>query len=353
MTTALADVRRGVMTLVVGVVAASVNPAVAQPATATVVESYLIPSGNPGIELYVRNKRPRTMTTSRADRTLLYVHGSTQASETTFDLALDGLSWMDYLAQHGYDVWLMDLRGYGRSTKPPEMDRPAADNPPIGPAAVAVRDVGTVVTHILGRRGLSRISLIGWSRGTGLVGWYASENADKVHRLVLYAALWIRSPSPTAGVTAPIGAYQTWSTQQARQGLQAGAPPEAREALMPSGWFNAWSAAVLATDPIGATRTPPVVRTPAGTLQDGRDYWNAGKPLYDPSRITAPTLIVSGEWDGVAPTALGQALFAKLTNTPAKRFVVIGEASHLMMLEKNRLQLFREVQLFLDEPHPG
>jgi len=352
MAAALADVRRGLMTLMV-VLAASVNPALAQPAAATVVESYLMPSGDPGIELYVRNKRPRTMTTFRADRILLYVHGSTQASETTFDLALDGMSWMDYLAQRGYDVWLMDLRGFGRSTKPPEMDRPAADSPPIGPAAEAVRDVSAVVKHILGRRGLSRISLIGWSRGTGLVGWYASENPDKIHRLVLYAALWIRSPSPAAGTPAPIGAYQTWTMQQARERLQAGAPPETREALMPSAWFNAWSAAVQATDAIGATRTPPVVRTPGGTLQDVRDYWAAGKPLYDPSRITAPTLIVSGEWDGVAPTTLGQALFAKLTNTPAKRFVVIGEASHLMMLEKNRLQLFREVQLFLDEPHPG
>jgi hypothetical protein len=33
-----------------------------------------------------------------------------------------------------------------------------------------------------------------------------------------------------------------------------------------------------------------------------------------------------------------------------KRLVEIGEASHLLMLERNRLQLFREVQLFLDEP---
>ena len=56
---------------------------------------------------------------------------------------------------------------------------------------------------------------------------------------------------------------------------------------MPEAWFDAWTAAALATDPVGAARTPPVVRTPAGSLEDARDYWNAGKPLYDPSRITA------------------------------------------------------------------
>jgi alpha-beta hydrolase superfamily lysophospholipase len=29
---------------------------------------------------------------------------------------------MDYIAQHGWDVYLIDVRGYGRSTRPPEMD---------------------------------------------------------------------------------------------------------------------------------------------------------------------------------------------------------------------------------------
>ena len=140
MITALVDIVRGVMALVSGILAVSASPAQAQSSTSIVVDSYLIPSGDAGIHLYVRNKRPGAVTTFSAERTVLYVHGSTQASETTFDLALDGKSWMDYLAEHGWDVWLMDVRGYGRSTKPPEMERPAADSPPIAPAVVAVRE---------------------------------------------------------------------------------------------------------------------------------------------------------------------------------------------------------------------
>jgi pimeloyl-ACP methyl ester carboxylesterase len=120
---------------------------------------------------------------------------------------------------------------------------------------------------------------------------------------------------------------------------------------MPQGWFESWSAAVSATDPTGAARTPPVVRTPAGNVQDARDYWQAGKPLYDPARITAPTLIVVGEWDGLTAPAIARALFAQLVNAPIRRLVEIGEATHFMMLEKNRLQLFREVRLFLEEQH--
>ena len=48
---------------------------------------------------------------------------------------------------------------------------------------------------------------------------------------------------------------------------------------------------------------------------------------------------------------MAQALFPKLTNAPYKRYVELGEGTHFIFLEKNRMELFREVQLFLDEAH--
>jgi len=52
------------------------------------------------------------------DKILLYVHGATYPSETAFDLPLGGRSMMDYIAQQGWDVYLVDVRGYGGSTRP-------------------------------------------------------------------------------------------------------------------------------------------------------------------------------------------------------------------------------------------
>ena len=115
---------------------------------------------------------------------------------------------------------------------------------------------------------------------------------------------------------------------------------------MPASWFEAWSIAVLATDPLGSKQNPPVLRSPAGVFQDVRNYWEAGKPYYDPSKINAPTLVVVAEWDYCVPDA--QALFQKLPNRFEKRLVQIGERTHVVMLEKNRMQLFEEVQFFLD-----
>ena len=59
--------------LIVGMLAA---PAVAQPVK-LVSESYHVPARDPGIQLYVRNKRPEAMTTFAAARILLFVHGAT------------------------------------------------------------------------------------------------------------------------------------------------------------------------------------------------------------------------------------------------------------------------------------
>ena len=116
-----------------------------QPAVALRMEEHQVAGLDAGIRLYVRNKRPADMTRYTPARTVVFVHGATYPSETAFDLPLDGLSWMDYIAQRGYDVWLLDLRGYGRSTRPPEMDQPAAQNPPLTTGAVAQRDLDAVV----------------------------------------------------------------------------------------------------------------------------------------------------------------------------------------------------------------
>jgi len=122
----------------------------------------LVQSGTPGIQLYLRNKHLEKIS---PDRILLFVHGSTYPAETSFDLPLAGVSFMDYLARDGWDVWLVDLRGYGRSTRPPEMDQPPGANPPLVTTDVAVQDVGSAVDFILGQRKAPRLSLMGWSWG--------------------------------------------------------------------------------------------------------------------------------------------------------------------------------------------
>ena len=126
-------------------------------------------------------------------------------------------------------------------------------------------------------------------------------------------------------------------------------PEDKKAALIPAGWFDAWADATWATDPEGAKMNPPVLRAPNGVMQDTADFHGAGKAYYDPSKITVPTLLVLGEWDRDTPPYMAQTLFPLLVNSPGKRFVMLAEGTHTIIMERNRLKLFEAVQTFLDE----
>src|ERR1700674_5466274 len=52
--------------------------------------------------------------------TILFVHGSSMASQPTFDLQVPGRphsSAMEWFVEQGFDTWTMDNEGYGRSDK--------------------------------------------------------------------------------------------------------------------------------------------------------------------------------------------------------------------------------------------
>ena len=314
-------------------------------------EEFMIPARDAGIALYVRNKRPAAMTHFAAEKVVLFVHGATTPCETGFDLALDGLSWMEYIAGHGYDTWFVNVRGFGHSTRPAEMDAPAQDNPPIVRTPVAAQDVGCAVDFILNRRGVDKLNLIGHSWGTRITSMFVTGNNDKVHKLVLYAPGWIRSTPSLTDPGGKLGAYRTVTLADVIKRRNTGLPAGVRHTdLMPQAWFDAWTEAAFAADPWGGQQNPRVMRAPTGPQADNREFWGIGKEQYDPAAIRVPTLLIVGEWDADTPPAMAQALFARLANAPYKRLVVIGAATHILFTERNRLQLFREVQLFLEEP---
>jgi pimeloyl-ACP methyl ester carboxylesterase len=315
-----------------------------------VMEEMMVPSPQPGIEIYVRNKHRADMTSFRPDRTVLFVHGSTYPAETAFDLPLGGKSWMDYIAEQGYDVYLLDLPGYGKSTRPKEMSEPADKHPALTRGEVAVPAIGSVVDHILKRRNLAKLDLMGWSWGTTLMATYTTQHPDKVEKLVLYAPQWIRTtPSLVQAGSGPIGAYRTVTKEKAKERWYNGVPENKKADLIPAGWFEQWADATWATDPESEKHNPPLLRAPNGTVQDTADYWSAGKAYYDPAKITVPTLLIQAEWDRDTPPYMAQTLFPLLVNAPTKRYVWLAEGTHTIIMEKNRMKLFEAVQAFLNE----
>ncbi len=205
--------------VILGLLAALTVACAASAQTVSLVtEEMMVKAADPGIDIFVRNKRPASMTAFRPERTVLFVHGATYPAHTIFDMRLDGQSWMEYIAARGYDVYLLDIRGYGKSTRPKEMSEDAQKNPPIVRGETAVKDIGAVVDFILARRNIARLNLLAHSWGSTLMATYTTQNASKVERLALYAPPWIRQtaslvqagPGPLAPI-AQSAANRHWS----------------------------------------------------------------------------------------------------------------------------------------------
>lgn len=322
----------------------AVTAAACARAATPVTTDHRIAARDPGIELLVRNQHVTGLERVPAERVVLFVHGATFPASSTFGVDLPGGSWMSQLVSRSYDVYALDIRGYGGSTRPAAMSQPPEANPPFAGTREAVRDISAAVDFILARRHIRQLTLIGWSWGTTTVAAYAAENPDKVGKLVLVAPVWLGMNRPRF-----TGAYRTSTYESARAFATAGIPANRVEEISPSGTFGAWWAATQASDPEGESRSPPVVRSPNGVMQDFQDFWAAGKPAYEPANIRAPTLLIVGEWDATTPPSMAQGLYGKLVNARERRLILLSEGGHFMLIEKHRMRLIREVQNFLDE----
>ena len=131
--------------------------------TEIVRNDYFIQStDDPGIKIHVREKYNNTTDPKRAGKAVLFCHGATYPGDT-FDCPVEGYSWMDYAVNHGYVAYYLDIRGYGRSTRPAVMDEDAKKNKPIVRFTAAMEDVDDVVDFIRKRTSIEKVSLIAFN----------------------------------------------------------------------------------------------------------------------------------------------------------------------------------------------
>jgi len=69
------------------------------------------------------------------------------------------------------------------------------------------------------------------------------------------------------------------------------------------------------------------------------------------ARARAAEAVRNGAAVGVAGVGIGASALPQASECPNKWLVEIGEGTHFVMLEKNWIQLFLEVQFFLDGAH--
>ena len=313
------------------------------------------------VRLYLRE---RVKGTPDPNKVVLFVHGAGTPAEVSFDVPYADYSWMAYLADAGYDVFTVDMEGYGRSARPAAMAekcnlneaqralyKAAADCKPTMTSGVTTlasdwTDVGAAVDYVLNLRHARKLNLVGWSQGGPRSAGWAAQHPEKVNRLVLLAPAYSNrtgvpaAARPAAPATPARGSAFNVQTHEDLVKLWNGQAPctgQYEAATLDSVWKE-----LLASDSVGSTWDPPARRAPVTAPSPGASW------TQDMAKNTKiPTLMVSGVHDGQVNPQIVRNLYADIGGD--KVFVDLACSSHNAMWEKNHLLLFAASREWLDK----
>jgi pimeloyl-ACP methyl ester carboxylesterase len=286
------------------------------------------------------------------ERVVLFIHGAGTPAEVAFDVPYQDYSWMGYLARAGFDVFSMDMTGYGRSTRPAAMNDPcnlskeqqqlfvpsliaAPCNSSYGQQMTTLasdwNDIDAVVNHLLALRHIDKVQMVAWSLGGPRSAGYTAQHPDKVRKLVLLAPAYNRDSPGQAPAQVPAnGAAMTTQSHEeftANWERQVGCPNQYDPAASDAVWKS-----MIESDRVGATWGTGVRRAPQVTSWG----WN-GTVV---AKMTTPILMVTGAHDKQVPSDRVKNLYQDLGSSQ-KVLVDLACSSHNAMWEKNHLLLFR------------
>jgi pimeloyl-ACP methyl ester carboxylesterase len=281
-----------------------------------------------GVRLFLWRKAP----TAKPVGTILFVHGSSMASQPTFDLQVPGRphsSVMEWFAARGYDTWCMDNEGYGRSDKSRPINCDIANG---------AQDLAAGSEYILRTTGVHKLLVYGISSGALKAAMFAERHPERVARLALDAFVWTGAGSPTlAERRKRLPEFQSKLRRPidrafVRSIFARDHPGTADEATV-----EAFADAILALDD----------SVPTGTYVD----MCSKLPLIDPAKLIMPTIVLRGEHDGIAGIDDLVDFFKRLPN-PDKQFAVMAGISHASFQQKNYLTVYHLLHAFFAQPEP-
>ena len=265
--------------------------------------------------------------------TIFFVHGSSMASQPTFDLAVPGRphsSAMDWFAEHGFDTWTMDNEGYGRSDKHRNINFDISNG---------ADDLAAGTEYAMKVSGAKSLLMYGISSGALKAGLFTERHPERIAKVALDAFVWTGEGSHTleqrkkklpeflAKNRRPIDRPFVHSI------FQRDHPDTVEQRVV-----EAFADAILTLDD----------SMPTGTYVD----MCSKLPLLDPKKLTVPTIILRGEYDGIA--GMDDLIdYFKLLPNMNKQLSVMRGISHASFQQKNYMMVYQILHSFFTMPEPS
>jgi pimeloyl-ACP methyl ester carboxylesterase len=283
------------------------------------------------IKLFLWEKKASTKVPHAG--TIFFVHGSSMASQPTFDLHVPGRAYssaMDWFAEHGFDTWTMDNEGYGRSDKHRNINFDISNG---------ADDLAAGSEYIMKKSGTQSLLLYGISSGALKAGLFAERHPERVGKIALDAFVWTGEGSHTLEQRKKKLPEFLAKNRRAidrpfvHSIFQRDHPDTVEQRVV-----EAFADAILTLDD----------SMPTGTYVD----MCSKLPLLDPKKLTVPTIILRGEYDGIA--GMDDLIdYFKLLPNMNKQFSVMRGISHASFQQKNYMMVYQILHSFFTMPEPS
>jgi len=265
--------------------------------------------------------------------TVLFVHGSSMASQPTFDLSVPGRpdsSVMDWFAERGFVCWCVDMEGYGRSDKTRDIFCDIANG---------ADDLEAATDYIAATRGIRSFLTYGISSGALRAALFAQRHPERVSRLALDAFVWTGEGAPTlAQRRKKLPEFMATKRRPIDRAFVRSIFSRDHADCADPVTVEAFADAILALDD----------SMPNGTYID----MCSKLPVVDPAKITVPTVLLRGQFDGIA--AMDDLIeFFKRLPAPDKQFTVMNGISHASFQQKNYKMVYQIMHAYFTQPAPA
>ena len=244
---------------------------------------------------------------SKSEKNILLIHGVTYSSHE-FDIDYKDYSLVRKLAREGYNVWRLDIAGFGQSG--------AVSNGFIPDSDYAAKDINAAVEKIVSETGQEKIDVLGWSWGTVTVGRFVASHPEHVNKLVLYAP-----------ILCGLGEYEvtdeyhknTWehAADDFQRNDDGDYDTEIAEAVLIEMWCSSCWHYDKDSSPNGGRRDICV---------------DSSNILFDLSKIQMPTLVICGDRDPYLNFDLVNNCLSDLPE--GSELEIIEGGSHIVFVEK-------------------
>jgi alpha-beta hydrolase superfamily lysophospholipase len=260
---------------------------------------------------------------------VVMVHGSSISGMPSWDLHVPGAgeySVMNVFSQLGYDCWVIDFEGYGKSTV-------TSGNSDV---KSGVADLEAATPLIAQETGQQKFHMLGESSGALRVAAFAAAHPERVDRVVLGAYTYTGKGSPTLSERAKqVDFYRTHNRRPR--------PKEMIESIFtrdkPGTSDPRVAAALVAAEmPLGDS-------VPTGTYLD----MTSKLPIIEASLVKCPVLLARGQYDGIATEEDLLDFFSKLPN-PDRQLAILPGMAHSLTLGLNRQGYWHVAHSFLSMP---